>query len=257
MKHEMFVLSAACLIASCVVIRVNKDLVEVRTNDFELARGGEISFQNSNGDLEITEWESDFIQIETLIYGDSAVGVPEDLEILFEDIGESLSILVDYPEKIFGCTVDFAVKIPFDSEYVVINRTQNGDTYIVADVLVDVFSANGDMQIAALSSREIESSNGDIAVELSDQKGSLDVLSSNGDISLSLIVLNDIMNVRSSNGDIIVNLPSEAGFDISTSNGDIFVDGVAVDECVFTDGDGMTSIATSNGDIVVTRTGAL
>ncbi len=257
MKQEMFVLSAACLIASCVVIRVNQDLVEVRTEDYELTKGSEINFQNTNGDLEVTEWESDFVQIETLIYGDSSVGVPEDLDIHFEKMGENLSVLVDYPDKIFGCSVDFAVRIPYNSDYIVVNNTQNGDTFIDGDVFVEVFASNGDMQISAISANGLVSSNGDIMVELSEQKGSLEISTSNGDISASLIVLNDLMKIESSNGDILVNIPVNTGFEISTGNGDISVDGLEIDESFFIDGDSMASIVTANGDIAIRRIGVL
>ncbi|MCK5133283.1 MAG: DUF4097 family beta strand repeat protein [Candidatus Sabulitectum sp.] len=236
MKYRMFVLSAACLIASCVVIKLNRDLLEVRTNEFEMAPGSELSFYNTNGDLEVAEWESDFILIETSIYGDSGRGIPEGLDIRFDEFEDHLSATVDYPGRNIFSSVDFSVKIPFDMEYTVNQTTTNGETLIIGAVFANVETTNGDIHVEVLSSHSLTTTNGDITALLYRQ--------------------NDVVTVETTNGDILIELPDLIGINVKTRNGDIVVEGVKMDDDVFIDGDWIARIETTNGDICVTRTNA-
>lgn len=233
MKYKMFILSAACLVSSCLIIKVNKELVDSRENEFHLNRGSEISFHNSKGDLELEEWESDFILIETSIYGDSAHGVPEGLNIRFDQSTDDLSVVVDYPGRAIFCSVDFLVKIPTEMDYTINQTTTNGETLIIADVFANVETTNGDIYVEVRSSHSLETTNGDITALLYGQ--------------------NEEVVIETTNGNVSVELPDFMGFDTETVNGVVVIDGVETDDEMFLDGDWIARIETTNGDIHIQR----
>ena len=237
MYRAFFAIAAVCFLASCVVIKINSDLIEVRTSEFEMQPGSELNFSNSNGDLEVTEWESDYILIETSIYGDSSTGVPSGLEIKLEELEDRLDVSVDYPSNSFCSSVDFSVKIPEEMEYTINQICTNGETLIIAAVVANVESTNGDIQVEVLSSSSIQTTNGDISAILQRQ--------------------NDSVTIETTNGDIEVEISDLIGIEAGTVNGDIVIDGVEKDNDVFIDGDRVAIISTTNGDIQINRSGAL
>ncbi|MCD4707123.1 MAG: DUF4097 domain-containing protein [Candidatus Sabulitectum sp.] len=235
MKYKMFLLSAACLAVSCITIKVNRDLLEIRTGEFEVEAGSGLSFENTNGDLEVREWELDFVQIETFIYGDSGSGVPPDLNIRFEELEDHLSAVVDYPGGIgiSFCSVNFIVMIPDHMGYTINHTTTNGETLIIGDVIANVESTNGDIYVEATCSHYLETTNGDITALLSGQNG--------------------VLVAETTNGDVSVEIPDIIGFEAETVNGEIVFEGVKMDDQAFIDGDWIARIETTNGDISVTR----
>jgi len=233
MKYKMFLLSAACLAVSCITIKVNRDLLEIRTSEFEIEAGSELSFENTNGNLEVREWEQDFVQIETFIYGDSGSGVSPDLIIRFEELEDRLSAVVDYPTGISFCSVNFTVMIPDHMGYTINHSTTNGETLIIGDVIANIESTNGDIYVEAVCSHGLETTNGDITALLSGQNG--------------------VLVIETTNGDVTVEIPDFIGFEAETVNGDIVVEGVKTDDEVFVDGDWIARIETTNGDICISR----
>ncbi|MEA3265418.1 MAG: DUF4097 family beta strand repeat-containing protein [Candidatus Fermentibacteria bacterium] len=235
MKHKIFVLALALLTVSCVIIRLDADLISVRTSEFDMKHGSLLSFSNSRGDLEVTEWESDYILIEASIYGDSGIGVPEGLEILFEQTDDHLISSVTYPGRTFFGSVDLSVKIPFDMGYAIEYSSTNGETLIKGDVTASV-----------------ESTNGDIYVEVSSAQS---ILTTNGDITALLLMQEDVVTIETTNGDITVELPDHMGFEVETTNGDISVDGYEISNEASYDGQWTARIETTNGDVTISRTG--
>ncbi len=232
MKNRMFVLAGIFFVTSCM-ITLKQSLLESHIDEFDIQRGSELSFQNTNGDLEVTEWESDFVQVETFIYGDSGRGVPEDLVIEFNKTIDKLSATVDYPDGFSTCSVDFVVKIPSEMGYLVSHSTTNGDTSIIADVIADVEAVNGDIYLEVLCSRELETVNGDISAILLAQNFPLIIETVNGDIAVEL---SELMEVTA-----------------ETVNGDITVGGIEFNGKISLAGSGLdlVEIVTVNGDIQV------
>ncbi len=233
MKYKMFFLSAACLVSSCIIIEVNNELIETRANEFHLDKGSEINFYNSRGDLELTEWESDFILIESSIYGDSTHGIPEGLDIRFDQSTDKLAVVVDYPGRTIFCSVNFLVKIPTQMNYTINQTTTNGETLIIGDVLANVETTNGDIYVEVRLSHSLETTNGDITALLYGQ--------------------NQAVNIETTNGDISVELPDFIGFDTKTVNGNVIIDGVETDDEMFLAGDWIAGIETTNGNIHLQR----
>ncbi len=235
MKYRIFVMSLVFLTASCVIIKVDTDLIGVRTTEFDMKHGSLLSFSNSRGDLEVTEWESDYILIEANIYGDSGRGVPEGLEILFDQTDDNLQSSVNYPGRTFFGSVDLSVKIPFDMGYTIEYSCTNGETFIKGDVTANVESTNGDIHVEVLSAQSL--------------------LTTNGDIVALLLVQEDAVIIETTNGDITVELPDRIGLEVETTNGEISVDGYEITNGVSIDGQWTARIETTNGDVFISRTG--
>ena len=235
MKKALFPLAVFLWILSCRMVNISNDLLEVRTGEHNLSPGGEIVFENTNGDLDLTEWDRDYIQVEASIYGDSSRGVPEDLDILIEESMDQLKYLVEYPGGLSFVSVDFSVRVPEDMEYDVASITVNGETRICASAFINVESVNGDIYVEALSSSGIETVNGDIEAILSRQLESFDI---------------DAVN-----GDILLKIPEEIGVSVETLNGDISIDDKDYDHNAHVPGtlSGTVLLETVNGDVEVKR----
>lgn len=234
MKSQMFLLAGVFFAASCIV-SLQSSLLAEETYEFDLQQGSALSFENTNGDLEVTEWESDYVQIETHIYGDSIRGIPSDLEIKFEEMESELSAIVEYPSGFSNISVDFAVKVPHDMDYIICHSTTNGDTSIIGDFIAEVDAVNGDIYLEVMSSNGLKTINGDISAVFSDQMTSLIVESVNGDISLEISDLLDLV--------------------AETVNGEIEVDGIQFEDQMSITGDGtaIVEIETVNGSIEITH----
>lgn len=230
MNVRLVFLSA--LFLSCVMVNISNDLLEVRSEDHSLENGSMLSFENSNGDLKLVEWENSYVRVEASIYGDSSRGVPDDLSIAIREENGGLYCRVEYPGGLSFCSVDLAVFVPRNSGMSVMNSSVNGETEINAAVDVTVESVNGDVVIDALSSRGITTTN--------------------GDISAVLHVQNESLSVETVNGDICLQIPEALGISAETVNGDVNLPGGAVDQVRGTSENTVT-VETVNGDINVTR----
>ena len=234
MKKFLIPLSVVLWALSCRMINISNDLLDVRTDDHPIEDCSTISFENTNGDLELSEWENDFVRVETSIWGDSARGVPDDLKILAE-VKDGLSYSVEYPGGPSFVSVDFKVMVPAGSGCIVNSVTVNGDTRIEGDLSVFVESVNGDILINASDSRGLFTVNGDIEAVLERQFQSFADETVNGDVS--------------------VELPAEIGLVIETLNGDISVNGREFESIATLEGsiDAAAALETLNGDVEVTR----
>lgn len=234
-KRTYFVLTFFFWLLSCRMVNISNDLLETRTGEHFLQNRGSLSFNNTNGDLKLTEWDNDFIQVETSIYGDSARGIPEGLHILTEELDDELIYTVEYPGGLCYVSVDFNVKVPVNSDYRLNVVTVNGEITIDADLAAFVESVNGDVTVNALSSPGLFTVNGDIAAVLDHQIENL--------------------AVETVNGDILIELPEELDLVLETLNGDITVDGSSYDKNVTIMGisDASAALKTLNGDIEIKR----
>jgi len=216
---------------SCRMVNISNDLLEIRTAQHILESGGSLVFDNTNGDLCLSEWSNDYIQVETMIYGDSARGIPEGLQIVIQELGEALTYTVEYPGGLSYVSVDFEVKVPANSRYCLRTVTVNGETVVDADLAAYIESVNGDITAKVLSSNGLITVNGDITAYLEHQIEDLEIETINGDIS--------------------VELPEELGLVLETMNGNISINGSSYDNSVGITGesDFSAKVETLNGDI--------
>lgn len=233
MKRKAFLLSALFYLLSCRMVNISNDLLSVTTEDYSLSPGGTLTFCNTNGDTELSQWNEDYIRVETRIYGDSCRGIPEDLRILTEEGENQLAFSVEYPGGLSYNSVDFSVSIPENAGLIVNCETVNGCTTINADSDVLVESVNGDILVRALSSRGLFAVNGDITAELSRQV--------------------EPFSVETVNGDILLRLPEDLGLDVETVSGDLMIRGRSYSSSANIRGalEAAASIETVLGDIIV------
>ncbi len=184
--RKTFLIAAACLSVSCIKADFNRDLLAVISEDHQLKTSAYLTFENSSGDLEIIEWDNDFTRIETSIYGDSATGVPEDLQVNIIPSPDGIDCSVDYPNGMYTCSVDFLVTVPKNSDLTIESATVNGDIEIIADADVLVETVNGDITLEVFSSSGLSTTNGDIRAELAFQSSSVVIETVNGDVDLTL-----------------------------------------------------------------------
>ncbi len=233
MKSKMLLISALCFLGSCVMVKFSNDLLDVRTEEYLLEQGSSISFENTNGDLEVREWDKEFVQVETRIYGDSARGIPEDLHINIEETGSELSYVVDYPDgiNINVGSVDFIVQVPENLQLAIDHTTVNGETLIIADASVSVETVNGDIQLDVMSTLGISATNGDVVAVLRDQS--------------------ERATVETVNGDLEISVPERMGISVDTVNGDIYFQGMEAEDELEIDGTSgeILLVETVNGDV--------
>ncbi len=232
-KNNYFVIALVLFTMSCM-ISLHTSLLEKTEHSFDIEPNSEISFQNVSGDLEVTEWDSGFVFIETLIYGDSTKEIPEDLEISYLEVPEGLSVVVDHPGGFNHYSVDFMVKVPFDHGLTINQETVSGDTDIRGALIVNVEKVSGDTYLEVLKAETLVAVSGDFDVSLSEQ-------------NIALVI-------ETVSGDIEATLSGEIGINIDTVSGDIFVNGEEFNAVHISSEKEIEAILdTVSGDITVVR----
>ena len=232
-KNNYFVIALVLFTMSCMV-SLHNSLLEKTEHSFDVEPDSEISFQNISGDLEITEWDSGFVFIETLIYGDSTKDIPEDLEISYLEVSEGLSVVVDHPGGFNHYSVDFMVKVPSDHGLTIHHETISGDTDIRGALIVNVEKVSGDTYLEVLKAETL------IAVS--------------GDFDVSFIEQDVALIIETVSGDIEVAFSGEIGINIDTVSGDILFNGEEFNEVHLPSDKAIEAILdTVSGDITVVR----
>jgi len=233
LKNNYFVIASVLFTMSCMV-SLHNSLLEKTEHSFEIEPNSEISFQNVSGDLEVTEWDSGFVFIETLIYGDSTKDIPDDLEISYLEVPEGLSITVDHPGGFNHYSVDFMVKVPSNHGLTINHETVSGDTDIMGAFIVNVEKVSGDTHLEVLKAETLVAVSGDFNISLSEQ-----------DIALV---------IETVSGDIEATLSGEIGINVDTVSGDIFINGEEFNDVHIPSEKGIEAMLdTVSGDVTVVR----
>jgi len=214
----VFILFYAISLSAISVSKQFSKTVEFQSNGYVIVK-------NINGNIKITSWEMNSVQIEAdiKVQRDSrreAERMMERVEILVEQINDKLKIEPDYPEShgggfwdwVFGSqnppVVNFIIKVPRATNLTV--ESTNGQ--------VTVFEIFGNADIGTV--------NGNINLEK--MKGAVDAQTVNGSITVESIQFerNDDIDLNTTNGTIELLLPAEVKADIkaSTVNGSIDTD---------------------------------
>ncbi|GEM_PF-2799665 len=230
MKTGLYVIAVVLLFGSCF----GQTLLAEETSMYYVQQGSELAFKNTNGDLYVSVWDSDSVQVKTLVYGDSTQGVPEGLEIRFDQQESMLSVTVEYPSNHSSfCSVDIVVSVPHSMHYVISSTGTNGDVAVYEAEKVNAETTNGDITVVASCSDYLETTNGDISAELPLQSSPL--------------------VAETTNGDLFLKIPSGMELSAETVNGDLTVDGIEFDNSVTINGSGENEVfvKTVNGDVVI------
>jgi DUF4097 and DUF4098 domain-containing protein YvlB len=183
------------------------------------AAGSRLELSNTNGDVEVSTWDRDEIDIEAhkrvrSSNGDKARQAFEDLQIEIKESASGVTIDTLYPKSPGGwfgnvnSQVSYTIRVPERSDLDI--ETVNGK--------VDIEGAEGKIELA--------STNGGIRVR--DAGGSVSARTTNGgiDVELGSITEDEDMTLRTTNGGITLTLPTDIHANLSarTTNGSVNTD---------------------------------
>ena len=257
-KSMLFILVLILVIPFSVFSQDNEIIVmdkrqETKTYDFK--NGGSLYVKNVTGDIKITGWDKDKIEIDMI-----RKGRRDDIEVYIDRRGNSIDIEVDYPERGYrdnwynrniSGSVHFNISVPVETVLDLKNAT--GDIIVEKiNSRIDANTATGDVEIRNIKGNvyghtatgtvklyDIEgevdghSATGRVSIRnTGDVKahcatGRIDIFNSNGsdvdasvstgDIEIELENVNDRgrYDFSSSTGDVMLVLPANAKADIT------------------------------------------
>ncbi len=229
---------------------------------YRVRSGTVLEIINPNGNVTVSGWDGDRVEISALKQSDHGREALEEAEI-FIDIAETLKIKTEHPTAMARVTVDYEIKIPEDVTVALI-ESSNGDINLqgVSGNPV-LLTSNGTITAGNINGIvSAQSSNGDItAIGV---RGLGYLRTANGDIEAELPTLHEDLEIRTSNGSISLFLDPmlEANIEAETSNGTINIDNLALDISeqeqallvgILNEGGPKIKITTSNGSINLAR----
>lgn len=170
---------------------------------YRIAPGTELLVENANGDIKISQWAEDHVEVyakKKTNHGEEELAKVE-VEVI---VNGEMRVRTKYLEKDVRVSVSYVIRVP-DEVVVRKVKTSNGE--------IEISGTKGDV--------EALTSNGEI--DLNDIRGAVSARTSNGEIEIKGTTA--IVEAKTSNGEIraeILTLP-ENGTEISTSNGSIHV----------------------------------
>jgi DUF4097 and DUF4098 domain-containing protein YvlB len=183
------------------------------------ASGNRLVLSNTNGDVEISTWDRDEIDIEAhkrvrSSNSDKAREAFEDLRIEIEESASGVTVDTRYPKSPGGwfgnvnSQVSYTIRVPERSD-------------------LDIETVNGKVEIEGARGKiELASTNGGIRVR--DAGGSVSARTTNGgiDVELGSISQDEDMTLRTTNGGITLTLPADVQASLSarTTNGSVNTD---------------------------------
>jgi hypothetical protein len=237
---------SGCDVADLGMARFNRDF----HYNYPLQAGGRLSLESFNGNVEITAWDQNTVDISGTKYGPSE-DAADALRIDIANSPDSVNVRVIRPGDFRGNRgARFAVKVP---------RGTVLDQITTSNATIDIMggsgpgrfrTSNGKIQVRFFAGDvDARTSNGE--VDLSDVEGQASAHTSNGRINAFHI--RKSLQASTSNGPITANLtagPAEGPFRLETSNGPI-------DLRLSDNLNGSVRAQTSNGPITVQMPGTL
>jgi DUF4097 and DUF4098 domain-containing protein YvlB len=254
-KLLVLILAAAILLpASASAFRFERTW----ERSFTVGEGAEFILRNVNGDIEVSSWDRDEIEVRAMIEikGPSkskAEELYEKIEFLIEEKERYLSIEADLPRVrqvgfLFGnhisITVDYEIRVPVTTD-------------------LDLTSVNGDVDAEAVRGRfDIRTTNG--SIDLRGMKGTGEVKTVNGGVKCRIVEFpkGGSLDIKTTNGGVRLYLPEGVGgsLEAKTVNGGIDLDiplskSIRVKRRsisgVLGDGEGKILVKTTNGGISI------
>jgi hypothetical protein len=204
---------------------------------FKLDRGGKVSITNHSGEITITGWDRDTIEVTARVEER-----PDPVRIRVR--GDSRSAIISVPAEVrrFGGEVYLGVKLPRYAE-IESAETHNGDLSVTdIDGAVSVSAAHGDILANRIGSLRVETRNGDVSVrgvknslvvrslngdvDTADIGGSVEIAATSGDINVQNVGAN--VRANSASGDIQVACAKNR-VEVNTASGSLALSGIGGD----------------------------
>jgi len=181
--------------------------------------GSHLTVTNTNGDIEVTTWDRDEIEIEARkkvrsSSEERARSAFDELTVQIEQTADGVRVDTRYPRVSDGwwrnvsASVRYEIRVPRLAELTL--ETVNGK------IAVD----------GVYGSIDLETTNG--GIDLMDGGGRVSAQTTNGgiDVELREVTADEAMDFRTTNGSITLSLPSEIRADLSarTTNGSVHTD---------------------------------
>lgn len=235
---------------------------EVTTEEFyqayQVRSGTILEIQNPNGEISITGWEEDEVEISAV--KKTTRGQPAlDAVDIFIDIADWLVIETVHPDGVEDVIVNYDIKVPEDVSVGVIECSNGNINVQGVSGNPAIYTNNGTVQVADVNGKvSARSSNGDIIV--TGVQGLSDLRTSNGDIEADLPALHEDLDITTSNGSIalFVEPTLSVNLEANTSNGSINIGDLNMEiseheqtslVSLMNDGGYNINISTSNGSI--------
>jgi len=194
-----------------------------------LKAGERFSLENVNGDVAVSTWKEDKVEIKAVKIARDDEADLKDVEIRVEQSAGGVSVKTIWPKfrHHFNVNVEFEIKVP---EGVALDEfeTTNGSVEVTGRYSrVDVGSTNGSITVVDASGElNADTTNGGIHVDRFE--GRLEAETTNGNIRLEGLTFKDGVTAGTTNGSISLAIASpeslNADLRASTTNGHITVD---------------------------------
>lgn len=212
----------------------------VDTTTYALGASGSIAVQDSSGDIELSGWDQDSVEVTTTRTAWSDDDLAK-LKAQADSRPDDLSLRAQYPNDCFNCDISFSIRAPRGA-HVTIDSASGDVTIVQVTGPTRIESSSGDVELRQIGGEaHVHSSSGSVTIEgaarqvqadtasgdidASGLDGDADLVSSSGDVKAEFTSFASVRTVRleSTSGDLDFVVPRGAGFrvDASTSSGDI------------------------------------
>ena len=227
-KRVILVAVAALLLAGLTTFAL-ADYREDFSKTLPLKAGERFSLDNVNGDVIVSTWKEDKVEIKAVKVARDDEKDLKDVEIQVEQSAGHVSVKAIWPKfrRHFNVNVDFDIKVP---EGVILDEveTVNGGVEVTGRYgRADVGTTNGSVTIEDASGDfNVSTTNGGIQVDRFE--GRLDAETTNGNIRLEELKFKDGISADTTNGSITLAIASPESLNANllarTTNGHITVD---------------------------------
>jgi DUF4097 and DUF4098 domain-containing protein YvlB len=221
MFSRLLVSGLATLLTGCFVHMGDWDRYqEDFHHSYKFNPGGKLIVDNENGQIEITAWEKDEVEINGTKNA-SSQDLLKDMKVQIDANPNSIRVRVERPNFRGNCGVRFSIRVPKKLELERIKST-NGTLHVTGtEGPANLETTNGRIEVTGVTGRLIaETTNG--SVDLEGHKGEVRVRTSNGKISGE--VSKGVIDAHTTNGSIDLQLAaieSNLPVRLETTNGNI------------------------------------
>ncbi len=254
-KLLVLVLAAAILLpASASAFRLER----MWERSFTVGEGAEFILENVNGDIEVSSWDGDEIEIRAEIRikapsKSKAEELYEKIEFLIDEKEGYLSVEADLPRMrqvgfLFGdhisIAIDYEIRVPGTTDLDLTSVNGDIDAEAVRG-LFDIRTTNGSIDLRGMKGGgEVKTVNGGVKCRIVEfpKKGSLDIKTTNGGVRLYLPEgVGGSLEAKTVNGGIDLDIPLTKSIRVKRRS----ISGV------LGDGEGKIQIRTTNGGISI------
>jgi DUF4097 and DUF4098 domain-containing protein YvlB len=198
---------AAVLVLSWGATALAADHQEEFQKTLPLRSEGTFSLKNVNGEVVVTTWKEEKVEIKALKKTKKAAENLQKVTIEVSTAADSVSVETVYPKaKNTGVSVDYEVKVPEGVRLAEIHTVNGGLILSGPFGQASASAVNGTVHIEnATGELDLETTNGN--VKALDVGGKIVARSTNGSIHVSLQEINADLDARTTNGSISFDFP--------------------------------------------------